>query len=294
MATWDSRHRTDRDRTSAAADPALFRNLCRSSPWKWQSLRFEYWDEPFTDAPGQAAPLVRAWLRRPGALRLETADGLVLHSTTGINDSRDGLYVSATRKSWLLPPHLVTPVYDDHGLVRRRPEAAYGEPGFGNGRFSASLDPVELAGNAPVPLEFPHANAVEVLAPIGEVSHEGRRALETVVSPNPGYRPSDPQTPLCRQGRTKVRVDTETGVCVASEWLGEGPVGPGAAGSSQPPADAGVASRAHEGDGTGHWMRILAVDEYMLDDLFVAASFNLTDVREHIEWPLGLKLPPER
>ena len=25
----------------------MFRDLCRSSPWKWQSLRFEYWDEPF-------------------------------------------------------------------------------------------------------------------------------------------------------------------------------------------------------------------------------------------------------
>ena len=71
---------------------------------------------------------MRAWLRRPGALRLESAAGVVLHSTTGINDSKDGFYVSSTRKSWLLPPHLVTPVYDDGGLVRRRPEAAYGEP----------------------------------------------------------------------------------------------------------------------------------------------------------------------
>ena len=144
--------------TGRGPDP-VFRNLCRSSPWKWQSLRFEYRDEPFTDAP--ATP-TRRWFARgsagPGALRLETSDGLVLHSTTGINDSKDGLYISATRKSWLLPPQLVAPVYDDGGLVRRRPEAAYGEPGFGNGRFSAALDPVELAGNAPVPLEFPGSN----------------------------------------------------------------------------------------------------------------------------------------
>jgi hypothetical protein len=259
MATWDSRHRMDPDRASAAADPALFRNLCRSSPWKWQSLRFEYWDEPFTEGPDPAAPFVRAWLRRPGALRLETADGLVLHSTTGINDSRDGLYVSATRKSWLLPPHLVTPVYDGHGLVRRRPEASYGEPGFGNGRFSAALDPVELAGNAPVPLEFPGSNTVEVQE-IGYLEHEGRPALEAVVLPTAAYHPAYPSAPLCLPGRSRIRVDLGTGVCVASHSLEPGT------------------------DEYGHWLRILAVDEYMLDDLFLAQSMNLTDVRQHIPW----------
>ncbi|WP_461174313.1 hypothetical protein M1D93_06390 [Arthrobacter sp. Z1-9] len=261
MATWDSRHRMDQDTTSAAAHPALFRNLCRSSPWKWQSLRFEYWDEPFTDAPNPGAPLVRAWLRRPGALRLETADGLVLHSTTGINDSKDGLYVSATRKSWLLPPHLVTPVYDDHGLVRRRPEAAYGEPGFGNGRFSAALDPVELAGNAPVPLEFPGSNAVDVQE-VRQQEHEGRAVLEAVVVPTAAYHPAHPTAPLCLTGRSRIRVDLNTGVCVASQSLEPG------------------------SEDYGHWLRIIAVDEYMLDDLFLAQSMNLTDVRQHIPWDI--------
>ena len=264
MAAWDSRNRREpRTPGDPAERAAAFRNLCRSSPWKWQSLRFEYLDRPVPDsspAGDDAAPdLVRAWLRRPGALRLETADGLVLHSTTGINDSRDGLYVSSTRKSWLLPPQLVTPVYDGGGLVRRRPEAAYGEPCFGNGRFAAALDPVELAGNAPVPLEFPHSNAVE-LGPITEVDHEGRPALETTASPNPGYRPADPDAPLCRPGRTLLRVDAGTGVCVASRWLEDEPAG------------------------YGHYLRLLAVDEYMLDDLFLAESMNLTDVRRHISW----------
>jgi hypothetical protein len=185
-----------------------------------------------------------------------------VHSTTGINDSRDGLYVSATRRSWLLPAHLVTPVYDDGGLVRRRPEAAYGEPSFGNSRFAAALDPVELAGNAPVPLEFPRANAVELLEPVRDVDHEGRPARETVVTPNLSYRPLDPDNPLCGPGRTRIRIDEATAVCVAAEPLDGGP------------------------DRPGHWIRILAVDEYMLDDLFVAEPVNLTDVREHIQWPL--------
>jgi hypothetical protein len=262
MATWDSRHRPDPDRGASSADPvATFRNLCRSSPWKWQSLRFEYWDEPFTEAPSPTAPLVRAWLRRPGALRLESPDGLVLHSTTGINDSRDGLYVSSTRKSWLLPPQLVTPVYDGSGLVKRRPEAAYGEPGFGNGRFSAALDPVELAGNSPVPLEFPGSNAV-LVDEHRAVDHEGRPALEAVVIPTPAYHPADPAAPLCLAGRNRIRVDVETGVCVASQSL--------------EPATIEY----------GHWLRILAVDEYMLDDLFLAESMNLTDVRRHISWDI--------
>ncbi len=268
MAAWDSRNRAGpREPGGPAEQATAFRNLCRSSPWKWQSLRFEYLDRPVPgrgpEPSGGGAPdLVHAWLRRPGALRLETADGLVLHSTTGINDSRDGFYVSSTRKSWLLPPQLVTPVYDDGGLVRRRPEAAYGEPCFGNGRFGAALDPVELAGNAPVPLEFPNSNAVELDA-ITEVDHEGRAALEATVMPNPGYRPADPDAPLCRPGRTLVRIDAGTGVCVASRWLEDGP------------------------EGYGHWLRILAVDEYMLDDLFLAESMNLTDVRRHISWDVS-------
>ncbi|MEO5779376.1 hypothetical protein [Arthrobacter oryzae] len=263
MAAWDSRNRHEpRASGGRPGQAAAFRNLCRSSPWKWQSLRFEYLDRPFDGPAGTAdgaADLVRAWLRRPGALRLETAAGLVLHSTTGINDSRDGFYVSSTRKSWLLPPRLVNPVYDDDGLVRRRPEAAYGEPGFGNGRFAAALDPVELSGNAPVPMEFPNANPVE-LESISEVDHEGRPALEATISPNSSYRPGDPGAPLCRPGRTLVRIDAGTGVCVASRWLDGGP------------------------DAYGHWLRIVAVDEYMLDDLFLDRSMNLTDVRRHISW----------
>lgn len=236
---------------------ATFRNLCRSSPWKWTSLRFEY-----LDRPGNPDAMVRAWLRRPGALRLEAADGTLLHSTTGINDSRDGLYLGSKRKSWLLPAHLVTPVYDSAGLVRRRPEAAYGEPSFGNGRLAAALDPVELAGNAPVPMEFPESNRVSFGA-IREVDHEGRPALETIATPGSSYVAADPAHPLCFPGRTLLRVDSGTGVCVSSQSL--------------------------DGDtaGQGHWMRILGVDEYMLDDLFLAESMNLTDVRKHISWDIG-------
>lgn len=160
-----------------------------------------------------------------------------------------------------MPPHLVTPVYDDAGLVKRRPEAAYGEPGFGNARFSAALDPVELAGNAPVALEFPGSNAVQV-GELRVVDHEGRPAFEAQVTPTAAYRPGDPAAPLCLPGRSRVRVDLGTGICVASQSL-------------------------EPGTGEyGHWLRIIAVDEYMLDDLFLAESMNLTDVRQHITWDI--------
>ena len=246
----------------AAGNGEIFRCLCRSSPWKWESLRFELRAvQPDGPEPGAPGGMLRAWTRRPGALRVESADGTLLYSTTGINDSRDGFYVSATRKSWLLPPHLVTPVFNDIHLVRRRPEAAYGEPVFGNGRWSAMLDPVELAGSAPVAYEAPFANPVEIHE-LREVEHQGRRALEAVVSPNQTYVPYDAGHPLLPEGRTEVRVDWRTGVCVSAVAM-NGPQ-----------------------QGGGHSLTILGVDEYMLDDLFLEVSMNLTDVREHIPWPL--------
>lgn len=209
---------------------------------------------------------MNAWLRRPQALRVEAADGTLLHSTAALNDSKDSLFTSGSRKPWLLPAYLVTPGYDDDGLVRRRPEAAYGEPGFGvdevaAARFSAWLDPVELAGRAPVPMEFPFSNVAE-LDEINVVDHEGREALESILQPNTSYAPVHPGASILFPGRTAVRIDTGTGVCVASQSL-----------------DGGTA-------GQGHWLSILAVDEYMLDDLFTQETSALTDVREHIEWEL--------
>ncbi|MBW4094055.1 MAG: hypothetical protein HIU81_00920 [Acidobacteria bacterium] len=246
----------------SAAD---FRKLCRSSPWKWQSLRFELSWLPAASQSHQTQAAVvdplRCWVRRPQALRVEDSAGSVLFSTTGINDSKDNLFTSGSRKPWLLPAHLVTPIYDDDGLVRRRPEAAYAEPHFGDPRFSAVLDPVELAGMAPVPLEFPFANLVE-LGEIIEGTQNGRTVLETIAVANSSYVPSTPGAPLLYPGRTGLRIDVGTGVCVASQAL--------------------------DGDsaGAGHWLNILAVDEYMLDDLFTDTDFGLTDVRDHIPWQI--------
>ncbi len=174
-----------------------------------------------------------------------------------------GFYVSSTRKSWLLPPHLVAPVYDDGGLVRRRPEAAYGEPGFGNGRFSAALDPGGAGRQRARPARIPRQQRRREFRGRAAPEHEGRPALEAIVAPPPPTIRLTLPRPCAWPGRNLVRMDLGTGVCVASRrW-------------SADTAD------------YGHWLRILGVDEYMLDDLFLAESMNLTDVRRHISWDVS-------
>ncbi|ALV44494.1 hypothetical protein SAMN04489740_2109 [Arthrobacter alpinus] len=263
---------------SSSPDSAeAFRHICRSSPWRWRTVRFELHRKfPTADdggagsawvpggGSGHPAPALalNCWVRRPGALRVESLEGELLASTTKINESKDSLFISGNRKPWLLPPSLVNPVKDSAGYVVRRPEALYGEPAYGSGRSAAALDPVELAGEHPVPLEAPFANVAEI-EHIASASHHGRAAIEAILTPNASYRPVFADAPLLFPGRTAIRIDLETGICVASQSL-DGPTA-----------------------GAGHWMVLLGIDEYMLDDLFEEVSMGLTDVRAHIPWDLG-------
>lgn len=248
-----------------------FRALCRSSPWRWETIRFEIVGR-ITSAERAAGPTapgaspepaasarpvpVRAWFRRPNALRVESVDGTLLQITTNLNESRDEFYISSSRKSWLLQPRLVSPVYDDDQLVARRPEADYSMPIFGSPRWAAVLDPVELAGNAPVPFETPYANRVQIET-VEPLEVAGRRSLRAVVVPGHTYRPLVDGYPLIRPGRTAVTIDWETGVCVAAEALD----------GAEP--------------GAGHELRILGLDEYLIDDLFTGQDYGLSDVRAH-------------
>lgn len=240
---------------SSGSNPAsLFRSLCRSSPWRWETVRFSvFW----TSEDGESDPL-RAWVRRPAALRVETLGGVLLHSSTG---NENGAH-SGTHKSWLVAPQLVTPVYNEAGYVHRRPKAAYGDPAFGDPRWSAMLDPVELAGDAPVPYETPFANRVE-LEDITEDVYEGRRVLAATATPNISYQAFTPGRPLIGTGRTRVMVDIATAICVSTTAL-DGPM-----------------------KGCGHRLAVSGVDEYMIDDLFTDAPPTLTDVRDHIPWQVG-------
>lgn len=236
-----------------ATDPAEFAALCRSSPWRWDTVRFTLsWIGP------EAAP-VRCWIRRPEDLRVESLDGTALYASTDLVGSRDDFYVSSRPESWLVRPALVSPVYTRSGLVERRPEAAYGDPVFGGGRWQAVLDPVELAGPAPQPLYLAERAPTALTQIRVAIDDDGRRIRQAVVRPLVGYRPVEPGHPLA-PAATRVGIDEQTGICTSSEVL-EGPE-----------------------RGSGHRLRIEAVDDYLNDDLFTPVSFRLTDVSRHLPW----------
>lgn len=244
-----------------------FRRLARSSPWLWNTLQIRI---GVTDKERQAlafaAPSLPTHLtvliRRPDAIRVEDGDGAVLFRTEHIYDSRDAGFVAATRKSWLLPPQLLAPVYGDDGLVSRRPEAAYGNALMPVGLWSAFLDPVEIAGFAPGPADmaFPHPSTIHSLRVFRDES--GRECLEAELSRGHSYAPVIDDAPLLGTGLTLIRLDRATGVCVLRRVL-DGP-------------DAGLEHRAV----------ITAVDEYMIDGLFTQPLASLSDVRHAPVWPI--------
>ncbi|SFE66484.1 hypothetical protein [Blastococcus tunisiensis] len=221
-----------------------FAALARSSPWRWSTLRFTVrWTGPHPPSRGP----VRAWLRRPDVLRVESAEGGLLQ------------VVRERGAVWPRPRPRLRP----DGLVEDRRESwdhSLDDPMFQNYHWVAMLDPAELADGrdqdtgALVP-------ALDV-DDVGEVGHGGRPAWEAVVRARPGY---EPRCGCCSLLRTpevdaaeslpqglldaypeayRVRLDRQTGVCVLLEAIG---------------APVPVA---------GHDLRIEAVDEPMPDELF--------------------------
>jgi hypothetical protein len=241
-----------------------FAALARSSPWRWSTLRFAVsWPvDPWRSGA------VRAWLRRPDSLRVESSDGAVLRAertpppTIGILGPHGGSTRSAVWASQTGPPAL-----RPDGLVAERPDdplLTYDDPMHESYHWVAMLHPAELADGlnrgtgAPAP-----ALRVESVA---AVEHGGRAAWEAVVVPEETYEPRCGCCPLLRTRAVdlleygdrpehlleaypdafRVRLDVHTGVCVLTEEIG---------GSSP---------------GKGHDLRIEAVDEPMADELFVS------------------------
>ena len=144
------------------------------------------------------------------------------------------------------------------------PGISYDAPMYRDYFWVAMLDPVELADG-----HSPDADAslpgTEIDAAV-EVEHAGRRAWEAIVRPTPAYQPRCTCCSLLRSREIdlaeaasgagdkvvlaeypqayRVRLDVGTGVCVLTEPIG----------GSMP--------------GSGHELRIEAVDEPMADDLF--------------------------
>lgn len=243
-----------------------FRRLARSSPWLWNTVELRINEQTLSTAKGVSAAHhesaeMTVLIRRPNAVRVEDAHGKVVFRTDSINDSKSAAFLSATRKSWLLPPQLLSPVYGEDGFVSRRPEAAYVNELIPVGRWNAFLDPVEIAGFVPGPadLPFPHPSIIHTLEQITDET--GRACLEAELSRGHSYAPVFPDTPLLAEGRTRLRLDLATGICVQRQIL------------------------SGAGAGKIQQVRIVAVDRYMIDGLFTQPTASLSDVRQAPHWP---------
>lgn len=134
-----------------APGPDDFRALARSSPWRFGTLHLTH------RAEGEEP--VEAWLTRPG--HLEVLAGGERHVETGVPYSRTVLHLQEPPR-WgaepglapreepgnppIRPPQSFEPRRRDDGLVLERPfEADYDDPMWGNYRWVAMLDPVELS-----------------------------------------------------------------------------------------------------------------------------------------------------
>ncbi|MDN5853860.1 MAG: hypothetical protein L0K86_13635 [Actinomycetia bacterium] len=247
-----------------------FAALARSSPWRWSTLRFT---ARWQGDPWRTQEL-RAWLRRPDRLRVETVGGTleqVVHESPqqiGVLTS-DGDRYTATLP-WSTDPDAPRPLLRADGLVSTRPDGrfssriCYDAPMYRDYFWVAMLDPVELTdGHDPDTGAALPGTQIDTVA---DVEHAGRPAWQAVLRPTPAYQPRCTCCSLLRSRVVdvaeaeagagnkvvldeypqayRVRLDLATGVCVLTEHIG---------GSTA---------------GSGHALRIEAVDEPMADDLF--------------------------
>jgi hypothetical protein len=204
-----------------------FRRLAQSSPWRWTSVEF-------TRSPDRFDTGVHAWIRRPGAMRVEENGGrVVVHKARRPFDG-----AMATRNDGrLLPvqgrwPSTVVPIYDADGLVESVPPETHGpsvewdDPMFDDYLWVAMLNPVELARSAHDTTSGPTVD----LANVAVVTHHGRTAWEAVATPTAAY---DPRCDCCPMlagefvddewipgPPSTVRLDVRTGICVYLETEG--------------------------------------------------------------------------
>lgn len=238
-----------------------FAALARSSPWRWSTLRFAL----RRGVDGGEPDHVRAWLRRPDQLRVETLHGELLQIVreapryAGVPLFETGS--PAPPPSSLSPDE---PVRRADGLIAERDAGSFHDaPMYQDYRWIAMLDPVELADGRDDDTGEPASPSL-VVDDVTAVEHAGRPAWEAVVRPTPYYEPRCGCCPLLRTRAIdllefadwpdyvlpvypdayRVRLDVGTGVCVATEEIG------------------GLTP------GRGHDLRIEAVDEPMDDALF--------------------------
>lgn len=182
--------------TRPVPDADAFRALARSSPWRWTTLRFTV---RWPGHPWRTEP-VRAWLRRPDRLRVETLDGELLQVIHERGTSAALFGPGGGRTvTYPWPADGPAPVWRPDGLVAVRPERlSYDAPMYQSYDWVAMLDPVELAdGRAPGTGEVAGSPGLEVET-VTEVEHGGRPAWEALVRTTPHYEPRCGCCPLLR------------------------------------------------------------------------------------------------
>ncbi len=235
-----------------------FRALARSSPWRWSTLR--YTEQQPDWMPAGDGP-VRVLIRRPKLARIEYLDGTL----RGIRREEPQTVAPLSRDGNASPVELpgasgAVVEYDADGFVSRRPGRWHLDTDVamvGNYYNVAVFDPVELADGH-------DGGAGATVEDVRVVDHHGRETWEAILRPTAVY---DPRCPCCSlllselieesgldlrdqypdfiyPDAHRVRLDVQTGVCVANEQLG--------------------GSRA----GAGHDIAIDAVDAPMGDELF--------------------------
>jgi hypothetical protein len=234
-----------------------FRALARSSPWRWSTLRYVQQQDP----SGRGEGPVRVRIRRPKLARVERLDGTLLRVLREEPQTFTPLSRDGNARPVELPGVADAVVdFDADGLVRRRPEGWEYDADtamVGNYYDVAMLDPLELADGH-------DGGPGTIIEDVRIVDHRGREAWEAILRPTAVYEPRCPCCSLLLSelieeagselraedagfaypDAHRVRLDVETGVCVASEQLG--------------------GTRA----GTGHDITIEAVNEPMGDELF--------------------------
>jgi hypothetical protein len=167
-----------------------FAALARSSPRLWSTLRFTERRRMY-----DGVRELRAWLRRPDLLRVETLDGAVLQVVRDCSRRPDGRALDA-------------PMYQDY-------------------RWVAMLDPVELAADVVVDTvtEVAHAGRPAWEAVVRTTpAYEPRcgccpllRSLEVDVRE---YGPRSEHVLDVYPDAYRVRLDVGTGVCVSTDEVG--------------------------------------------------------------------------
>lgn len=230
-----------------------FRALARSSPWLWRTAQFTY-----TARRGWATEPVRAWLRRPDALRVETLDGQVLQA--GIEPPGSTVVLTARGSA---PAHPTTtppaPRRRDDGLVTDRSMVDRFDtdaPLYRDYHWIACLDPVELADGDP-----DRGPSGASITGVHVVDHGGRPSWAATVVPTDAYEPRcaccsllpsavadrlEGIAPRDHADAHLVVLDRATGICVSATELG----GP-----------------RH---GLGHEIRIDVINHPLADELFTA------------------------